>query len=183
MSLHNRLFAFAMLTPALLSVGACSAPRPGEAGSIARQSVPIINSAGAVIGEITLSERANAVHVALSARDLPPGLHGFHIHMTGKCEAPAFTSAGSHWNPGQHQHGTQNPQGTHAGDLPNLTVAADGTVRFETNLQGLAMKQGALAILDADGAAFVIHADPDDEKTDPTGNSGARIACAAFSPQ
>jgi Cu-Zn family superoxide dismutase len=95
----------------------------------------------------------------------------------GKCEPPPFTSAGAHFNPGARQHGFLNPQGAHAGDLPNITIAADGTGRLETAADGLTLGMGATSLFDADGSAIVVHAAPDDFKTDPTGNSGARIAC------
>ncbi len=144
------------------------------------KTAPLIDAKGATIGEATLTETAGGTMLAISGRGLPPGEHGFHVHMTGKCETPKFESAGGHWNPASKKHGHENPQGAHAGDLPNLTVAANGTVKFETELAGMRLIGGEQPLFDNDGAAVVIHADPDDEKTDPSGNSGARIACAAF---
>lgn len=144
------------------------------------KTVPLIDAKGATIGDATLTETAGGTMLAINGRNLPPGEHGFHVHMTGKCETPKFESAGGHWNPASKKHGHENPQGAHAGDLPNLTVAADGTVKFETELAGVRLTGGEQPMLDSDGAAILIHADPDDEKTDPSGNSGARIACAAF---
>ncbi len=99
------------------------------------------------------------------------GDHGFHIHAVGKCEPPAFTSAGGHFNPQNKKHGRLNPEGAHAGDLPNLKVGADGTGSIDGTVAGVTLK----AIV---GVALVIHADLDDEKTDPTGNSGGRVAWA-----
>ncbi len=128
---------------------------------------------GKVVGTATLSEVAGGVKVALKASGLKSGDHGLHIHAVGKCEPPAFTSAGGHYNPGNKKHGRINPEGAHAGDLPNLKVGADGTGAIEVTAAGVMLK-------DAAGLALVIHADPDDEKTDPTGNSGARVACGVI---
>jgi Cu-Zn family superoxide dismutase len=128
---------------------------------------------GKVVGTATLSEGSGGVKIALTARGLAPGEHGLHIHAVGKCEPPAFTSAGGHFNPQNKKHGRKNPEGAHAGDLPNLKVGADGVGAIETTAVGVTLK-------DAIGRALVIHADPDDEKTDPTGNSGARVACGVI---
>jgi Cu-Zn family superoxide dismutase len=95
----------------------------------------------------------------------------------GKCDAPDFTSAGPHFNPTGKQHGALNPQGSHAGDLPNLNVGPDGTGRLETATEQITLGPGATSLWDADGSALVVHAAPDDFTTDPTGNAGGRIAC------
>lgn len=174
--------AFLVACPAVaLAMAGCSSTPSAETSSASPAlKAPLLNSAGATIGEVSLIEESGGVKLLVQARDLPPGVHGFHVHMTGQCATPDFVSAGGHWNPGQHQHGSRNPKGQHAGDLPNLTVAADGTVNFSKDLTGVKLTEGPAPVLDADGAAIVIHAAPDDEMTDPTGNSGARIACAAF---
>ena len=129
---------------------------------------------GKVVGTATLSEVSGGVKIALKASGLKPGDHGFHIHAIGKCEPPAFTSAGGHFNPRNKKHGKTNPEGAHAGDLPNLKVGADGTGSIDVTA-------GRVTLKDVAGLALVIHADPDDEKTDPTGNSGARVACGVIS--
>ena len=113
------------------------------------------------------------------------GAHGMHVHAVGKCEAPAFTTAGPHFNPASKQHGFDNPQGYHAGDLPNITVNADGSAAYGLQGDSITLQPNApdyiSDILDADGSALVIHASVDDYKTDPSGNSGTRIACGVFS--
>jgi hypothetical protein len=110
-------------------------------------------------------------------RGLPPGVHGIHIHAVGRC-APDFSAAGSHYNPAGKKHGLENPEGAHAGDLPNLTIGQDGTGTFDTTTSMVSLTPGDKTVFDADGSAIVIHAFQDDQKTDPTGNSGERIACA-----
>ena len=110
--------------------------------------------------------------IKVDATGLPPGVHGIHLHSAGRCEGPDFKSAGGHWNPGGKQHGHDNPMGAHLGDLPNLTVGADGKGSANFSVDG--------DMEDVDGTSLVIHADPDDNKTDPSGNSGARIACAVL---
>jgi Cu-Zn family superoxide dismutase len=114
----------------------------------------------------------------VTASGLPHGLHGIHVHTIGRCEGPDFASAGGHWNPAGKKHGMNNPAGPHAGDLPNVEVAANGVLGATVTLPGATMA----GLLDADGSALLIHAQPDDYVTDPSGNSGARIACAVIQP-
>lgn len=143
-------------------------------------SATLASADGAARGEATATATPEGLRVSISAVGLPEGEHGAHIHMTGKCEGPAFESAGGHWNPTNREHGAENPQGAHAGDMPNLTVGADGSGTLQYLIPGAVMSGGGVALLDADGAALVIHADPDDMLTDPSGNSGGRIACGVF---
>ncbi|WP_241527361.1 superoxide dismutase family protein [Sphingomonas turrisvirgatae] len=131
---------------------------------------------GTPAGSATATQTADGLAITVSVTGIPAGPHGVHVHMTGKCEAPKFESAGGHWNPTSAQHGLDNPKGSHAGDMPNLTAAADGTGNLSFTLKSGTMAQ----LLDADGSAFVVHAGQDDQKTDPSGNSGDRIACGVF---
>jgi Cu-Zn family superoxide dismutase len=131
-------------------------------------------------GTAVLTAAGDLLTITVAAIDLPEGPHGLHLHSTGKCEAPGFTSAGAHLNPGGHQHGSANPQGSHLGDLPNLTADRNGAGTVRAELKGSRAEVEAL-LFDADGTAVVIHAAPDDYRTDPTGNSGARIACGVLS--
>lgn len=141
------------------------------------EAVAMLQTAdGKSAGTATATETPDGLAIALNVEGIAAGEHGVHVHTTGSCEPPKFESAGGHWNPTERQHGLDNPQGHHAGDMPNLTVAADGTGKLDYTLAG-----GTLAgLLDADGAAFVVHAKRDDQKTDPSGDSGDRIACGVF---
>lgn len=149
-------------------------------------TVDLINTEGETIGTVILSEeQTDSVTLRIEATDLPPGEHGFHIHETGMVELPDFESAGGHFNPTDATHGENSANGPHVGDLPNLMVAEDGTVEDEFILNGISLDSEAEnSLADADGSSLVIHADPDDYETDPSGNSGNRIAAAVlFAPQ
>jgi len=138
------------------------------------------NGTGQAVGTARLTQAGNVVRILVEARGLPPGLHAVHVHAVGKCDPPDFTSAGPHFNPTGKQHGALNPQGSHAGDLPNINIGPDGNGRLETANEQITLAAGANSVLDTDGSALVVHAAPDDFKTDPTGNSGARIACGVL---
>ncbi|HUF12812.1 MAG TPA: superoxide dismutase family protein [Longimicrobiales bacterium] len=142
------------------------------------------DTAGRAAGEVRLMQRGSVVVVHVEARRLAPGAHGIHVHETGACERgrEAFASAGAHLNPRDVEHGLHAPSDGHAGDLPNIQIDEDGTgsLRFET--AGLSIGTRAGEIFDRDGSALVIHADPDDQRTDPSGNSGARVACGVLTP-
>jgi len=165
---------------------AASAPAVlgGCAGVSASSSKPVatatlLGANGAVAGNAVLSATGDRIGLHVDVSGLPGGVHGTHLHAVGKCEPSGFTSAGGHLNPAGRQHGTMNPMGSHLGDLPNLTVAADGTGSFDVVLDGSA-SEIERSLFDHDGTAIVIHAGPDDYRTDPSGNSGARIACGVF---
>ena len=111
---------------------------------------------------------------------LTPGNHGVHVHGAGLCEGPDFKTAGGHFNPAAKQHGLENPMGHHGGDMPNLVVGADGKGQAGAILAGVSLGEGDASLFHAGGTSLVIHADADDEKSDPAGNSGARIACGVI---
>ncbi len=144
------------------------------------QSVGVTGGDGASLGSVTVTENAGGVTMAILATGMPAGVHGIHLHEKGLCDGPTFESAGAHWNPTQKQHGRDNPAGAHAGDLANLTVAADGSASTSIPVAGAMMSSGSMMLADADGTALVVHAKPDDYRTDPSGNSGDRIACAVI---
>jgi Cu-Zn family superoxide dismutase len=158
---------------AIASLSGCAAIEPTGGAPM-----PLVNSAGQSIGTVRAWQTAGGVSFRISASGLPHGLHGVHVHAVGRCDPPDFKTAGAHWNPAGKQHGMNNPGGPHAGDLPNVEAAANGVLNATVTLAGASMT----SLLDADGAALVVHAAADDYKTDPSGNSGARIACAVLQP-
>ncbi len=162
----------AIATPAVRSD---SAARSDSVAAAAAATAPLRNAAGRDMGTLTLTEGPQGLSVSGRLTGMPPGEHGIHVHMTGQC-TPPFTTAGAHWNPTTRQHGSQNPQGPHLGDLPNLSVGADSTAIVQLVTAGGTLR-GANGLLDADGAAVVVHAKADDLRTDPSGDSGDRIAC------
>ena len=136
-------------------------------------------ASGLPAGTAQLLASGSQVNISIAVVGLTPGVHGAHLHKTGSCEAPDFTSAGGHLNPGGHQHGTSNPAGSHLGDLPTITVGSGGTGTVSATLPGT--REEVLAqLFDGDGTAVVVHAGPDDYRTDPSGNSGGRIACGVL---
>lgn len=134
---------------------------------------------GAPAGTALLTRAGDSLTLSVALAGLPAGAKGMHLHMVGQCDAPGFTSAGGHLNPGARQHGTENPAGSHLGDLPKVTIADNGTGAASAQLRGTSAELLS-ALFDADGTAVVVHAGPDDYRTDPTGNSGARIACGVL---
>jgi len=153
-------------------------------GSIQAEGA-FVDAAGNSVGWVRLVEdAAGTVHVNVHVAGLAPGKHGIHIHAIGAC-SPTFAAAGPHYNPLGHQHGLLNPNGAHAGDLPNLIVNPDGVGRLVGTTDGVTLSPGPATLFDdtagAVGSAFIIHASEDDQLTDATnGNSGARIACAVI---
>ena len=135
------------------------------------------DTSGKEVGKARLQQVGKGIKVTLQASKLAAGTHGVHIHTVGKCDAPDFASAGSHWNPTGRQHGKDNPAGMHKGDLPNMVIGSNGRGTLAFTVDGAVLGD----LLDADGAAVVVHATADDYHTDPSGNSGARIACGVLS--
>ncbi|WP_224243537.1 superoxide dismutase family protein [Hyalangium gracile] len=149
-------------------------------GNGPRATTTLMNASGESIGTVTLVEKGDEVELQIAATGLAPGQHGIHFHEVGKCEGPAFTSAGAHFNPRDKQHGLESPNGAHAGDLPNLEVDPSGRAATTMTTDRVTLSDGPLSVFDADGTALVIHALPDDQVTDPSGNSGDRIACGVL---
>lgn len=162
---------------ALLSAGAAMPLMAAPAPAPARAVADIIDGQGQTKGKAMLIQQEDGIHIDVRGVGLPAGVHAVHVHTTGTCTGPDFTSAGSHWNPAMKKHGHDNPAGAHMGDLPNMSVVADGTGTLQTVIKGAMLKGGAEPLLDKDGAAVVIHAVADDYKTDPSGNAGGRLAC------
>jgi len=165
---------------AALAGGAIVAAGAADAGAV-HADVTLRDATGAEVGFAQLTEDATGdLHVTVHAKGLAPGLHGIHIHNVGDCTpgpGPFFLASGGHHNPHGAQHGSENPAGPHAGDLPNLRVNPAGVGQVSTTLHLATLSAGGGTVFDANGSALVIHAGPDDLVTDPTGNSGGRIAC------
>lgn len=143
-------------------------------------SAELKDASGQTIGFARFVEDATgAVHVNVHVKGLTPGLHGIHIHAVGSC-SPTFAAAGGHHNPLGHQHGLENPLGAHAGDLPNLAVNKEGVGHLNAATDRATVSAGPSTVFDANGSALIIHADRDDQITDPTGNSGGRVACGVI---
>lgn len=175
----------------IASLSACGSA--GEAGTDAQSQPEVTDDKGALlytaslrsadgpdaeVGDVRVSDKdGGTLHVAL--KSMKAGSYAMHFHSVGKCEGPDFKSAGGHWNPEGNQHGRENPKGAHAGDLVNLKMADDGEVDETFELPGNT-KANIAALIDDDGAAFVIHAGPDDMKSDPAGDAGSRIICGVF---
>jgi Cu-Zn family superoxide dismutase len=171
---------------ASLALVACASQRDEE-GPLAgvplgpsSAAADLADTSGRVLARATAEEAGEGVRVRIEASGLAPGSYGAHVHTAGRCDAPAFTTAGPHWNPTGQQHGKDNPAGMHKGDLPNLLVGTNGQGSFEYTILGAAIGGSSTAMLDADGAAVVIHQRADDYRTDPSGNSGDRIACGVL---
>jgi Cu-Zn family superoxide dismutase len=143
--------------------------------------VKLANGQGKNVGTATLQQSAVGVAIKLNVHDLSPGDHGIHIHQAAKCEGPDFKSAGPHFNPDGKKHGLESPDGPHAGDVPNFVVDANGKSKATVVAKGVTLGDGANSVFTGGGTALVIHAKADDNKTDPSGNSGDRIACGVIS--
>jgi Cu-Zn family superoxide dismutase len=147
---------------------------PPAAGATLRDAT------GRVVGSAVFLQENGSVRILLDVKGLTPGTKAVHIHDVGQCAPPSFESAGPHFNPTKAEHGSANPKGPHAGDLPNITVEATGQGHLEVTSSRVTLKSGPTSLFDANGSALVVHEGPDDMRTDPAGNSGARIACGVI---
>jgi Cu-Zn family superoxide dismutase len=154
------------------------AAESGAVGSEHAQA-EIKDATGQVVGRATLTQTLDGVRIQTTFAGLPAGIHGFHIHETGRCEPP-FRTAADHFSPEPKEHGKENPKGRHAGDLPNLTVPENGSVLVDLIEPMVSLRPGPNSLMDGDGSALVVHESRDDNTTDPDGNSGARIACGVI---
>jgi superoxide dismutase, Cu-Zn family len=168
---------------AVLALGCGTAAAWPSGNGAAHAEATIFDGDGQKVGTARLTEDAGgAVHVNVHVKGLSPGLHGIHIHQVASCVGPAFASAGGHHNPTGAAHGSESDQlnHPHAGDLPNLVVNRNGVGHLNAKTTHATLTDGPLSVFDANGSALIIHAMPDDLHTDPTGNSGGRVACGVI---
>ncbi|MEC0092077.1 superoxide dismutase family protein [Paenibacillus macquariensis] len=177
----NVVFVSLGLLSILLLVVAFVIPEAFANSKEIQVKTSIIDTKGSEIGTAEITQKADRVQLHIEAKGLTPGTHGIHFHEMGKCEPPDFKTAGAHLNPNLKQHGFNNPKGFHAGDLLNIEVKADGTVSADLESKTVTLKKGeANSLLKSGGSAIVIHEKADDYVTDPSGNSGDRIACGVI---
>ncbi len=165
------------LTAASLMLAGCSTM--DAMGEQTLATANLMRADGVQVGTAQVLERGNTLSVAVTTTAAPSGVHGFHLHTTGQCTAPDFTSAGGHLNPTDQEHGTLNPAGAHFGDLPNLRVEPSGRGSLTADLSGT-HQQVMEWLFDSDGTAVMIHSGPDDYRTEPAGAAGSRIACGVL---
>ena len=166
----TRVFPLAMLVIALATASHAKT----------KIKVQLKDAQGKPVGTATLWESAPGIGMEANFENLPPGEHAIHFHQNAKCDAPDYKSAGPHFNPDAKKHGLENPDGHHAGDNPNFTVGADGKAHFKIQDKDVTLGSDNHSLFNNGGTALVIHAKADDQKTDPAGNAGDRIACGVI---
>lgn len=137
---------------------------------------------GAVVGKLKVEQKGSGVVFNVELTGMKPGAHGIHIHSVGKCEGPDFKSSGTHLSLQGQQHGMENPKGPHLGDMPNIHVKHDGNGKLKFFSKLVTLHDGENSLRKSGGTSIIVHEKSDDQKTDPSGNSGDRIACAVIFP-
>ena len=190
MKIQGRLATLAGTAVLVLALGGCGAldmmgggPDRGMTEAVGRTAqARLVSTAGRLVGVARFEQTPHRVLIRITAKGLPPGPHGLHLHEIGAC-TPDFMAAGGHINPDGAMHGLKHPEGPDAGDLPNLIVGRDGTAEVEIFTSRVSLAGGPQpALLDADGSAVIVHTDPDDHETQPIGGAGGRIACGIIRP-
>jgi Cu-Zn family superoxide dismutase len=178
--MNSKLAVRALIAAAVLVL--CVATALAQARPVKNKTVELRDAKGNSVGTATIVAKGQGVEVKLNLKDLPPGEHAVHFHQNAKCDPPDFKSAGGHFNPTGRQHGFDNPSGHHAGDMPNFTVKPNGTVKTTVKDADVVLGNGSESnsLFVNGGTSIMIHAKADDMKTDPSGNSGDRIACGAI---
>jgi superoxide dismutase, Cu-Zn family len=161
------------LAAAVLLAGCASvAPKiPGASAALAP------TAGNETRGTVTFTRNGDKVRVVAHVSGLAPGAHGFHIHEKGDCSAPDATSAGGHFNPTNKPHGNPAAGEHHGGDMPMLEADASGNAKVDVTLDTVTLGSGPNGIV---GRGVVVHKDVDDYRSQPAGNSGARIACGTI---
>jgi Cu-Zn family superoxide dismutase len=182
-SWKNLTISILVLPLAGIALLSCDSSRVAADDSTPNKATATLrNASGQVVGEATITKQSKGVEFQVKTHDIPAGEHAIHVHEKGMCDPPDFESAGAHFNPNHKSHGLDDPSGPHAGDLPNFTADNDGKADFDFENELMDLSTGTNSLLKAGGTALVIHAKPDDGKTDPSGESGSRIACGVITP-
>jgi superoxide dismutase, Cu-Zn family len=167
--------AFALVA---LLAASCHPSASSRQPTVRSATAEMRSASGVSYGTLTLERNAAGVRISGALTGVPVGVHGIHFHQTGRCDAPDFATAGPHLNPAHTAHGLENPRGPHAGDLPNVVANEAGQMVVDIATPRVILGSGVpTGLFDSDGTAIVLHANADDQRTDPAGNSGARIAC------
>jgi Cu-Zn family superoxide dismutase len=180
-----RVFSGTVLLSAALAAGipVAQALAQTQANQSPQAHAQLSDGQGKPLGTAALVETSQGVLIQLRLKGVPPGSHGLHIHQTGRCDPPKFESAGGHYNPTDARHGLQNPEGAHAGDLPNVFVQQDGVLDLDVVAAEVTLDAGPNSLFKDGGTALVMHAGPDDYESDPSGHSGDRIGCGVIERQ